>query len=157
MAAQLSALVVDDSRAQRSIMRRLLAAHDISTADAANGSEALELLHAGHEPDVVLLDWNMPVMDGHAFLEELRADRAYDRLKVVVVTSEASFHTVSSALSAGADEYVMKPCGPEALLEKLAMVGVVPDRSLARGAIARPSTAVHPLDADEVSPHPANR
>lgn len=127
MDSQLSALVVDDSRAQRSIMRRLLSAHGIDTTDAADGSEALKLLHAGHAPDVVLLDWNMPVMDGHAFLEALRADRAYDRLKVVVVTSEASFHTVSSALSAGADEYVMKPCDAEALLEKLAMVGVLPE------------------------------
>lgn len=132
MAAPRSALVVDDSRAQRSIMRRLLAAQGLTTTDAENGREALDLLRAGFEPDVVLLDWNMPVMDGHAFLTELRADRSFDRLKVVVVTSEASFHTVSSALSAGADEYLMKPCDAEALLEKLAMVGVATEQSVVR-------------------------
>ena len=119
------ALVVDDSKAQRSILRRLLREHGFSAREALHGRDAIDQLEGGDVPELVLLDWNMPVMDGLTCLKTLRASRRYDDMRIVMVTSEASFETVVKALASGADEYIMKPCDAEMLADKLAIAGVL--------------------------------
>ncbi len=117
------ALIVDDSRSMRSILRRLVAPLGFADIDEAeHGMAALERLD-GNLPELVLVDWNMPVMGGHEFLVEMRKQRAYDRVKVLVVTSDSSPRTVMDALRAGADEYAMKPVNEDVISGKLALMG----------------------------------
>ena len=120
------ALVVDDSRTIRIIIRRILLELGYEVCEASNGREALEVLEA-EKPDVdlVLADWNMPVMNGLELLKELRQDSEFCGLKVLMVTTETEMEHMKSALDAGADEYVMKPFTRDILLEKLEIVGIV--------------------------------
>lgn len=118
------ALIVDDSRFVRGFLRGLLEEKGIECEEAADGQAALDHLHAGPEFDLALVDWNMPVMDGFEMLTELRAE-GFPNLKVMMVTTEAENDFISRALTAGADEYLMKPFDEEALTEKLAMLGLV--------------------------------
>jgi two-component system, chemotaxis family, chemotaxis protein CheY len=117
-----SCLVVDDSRTVRSIARCILEAHNFEVSEAANGQLALEACRAGL-PDCVLLDWNMPVMNGMEFLRALRAEYGAEHPVVVVCTREAELHCVLEALASGAQEYIMKPFDTEILMGKLAQVG----------------------------------
>ncbi|NEX94035.1 response regulator [Caulobacter sp. 17J65-9] len=117
-------LVVDDSRIIRKIARRILEDFAFDVAEAGDGAEALARCRA-HMPDVVLLDWRMPVMDGLAFLKSLRAEPGGERPKVVFCTSENEPERISEALDAGADEYVMKPFDGDILGSKLTVAGVV--------------------------------
>ena len=117
------ALVVDDSRATRALLRRLLASFGFDVAEAGDGLEALHRLDAD-VPDVVLVDWNMPVMDGLAFIKAVRAQQALERLLVLMVTSEGDPAHVARALIAGADEYATKPLTRETLAEKLELIGL---------------------------------
>lgn len=96
----------------------------IECAEAADGQAGLDLLDSGNAFDLALVDWNMPVMNGLEMLRQLRAE-GFDRLKVMMVTTEAENDFIISALSAGADEYLMKPFDDDALTEKLALLGVV--------------------------------
>lgn len=119
------ALVVDDSRATRMILRRMLAGmgfEDITEAE--HGLDALERLDGGDHPDLILCDWNMPEMDGLTFVRSLRATPEYERLKVVMVTSESSPRQVYEALKAGADEFAMKPITREVIEDKLTLLGL---------------------------------
>jgi len=122
------ALIVDDSRFVRSLLRRLLEGRGIECADAIDGQAGLDQLHeglqAGSPFDLALLDWNMPVMDGMEMLKRLRAE-GFGAMKVLMVTTEAENDFIIRALDAGADEYLMKPFDDEALSEKLAMLGLV--------------------------------
>ena len=120
------ALVVDDSRTLRIIIRRILLELGYEVCEASNGREALEVLEA-EKPDVdlVLADWNMPVMNGLELLKELRQDSEFCGLKVLMVTTETEMEHMKSAMDAGADEYVMKPFTRDILLEKLEIVGIV--------------------------------
>ncbi|HZB87945.1 MAG TPA: response regulator [Terracidiphilus sp.] len=118
------ALIVDDSRFVRGFLRGLLEEKGIECEEAADGQAALDQLHAGPAFDLALVDWNMPVKNGFEMLTELRAEGFAD-LKVMMVTTEAENDFITSALSAGADEYLMKPFDEEALTEKLAMLGLV--------------------------------
>jgi len=120
------ALVVDDSRTIRIIIRRILLELGYEVCEASNGREALEVLEA-EKPDVdlVLADWNMPVMNGLELLKELRQDSEFCGLKVLMVTTETEMEHMKSAMDAGADEYVMKPFTRDILLEKLEIVGIV--------------------------------
>ena len=120
---RLTALVVDDSRATRALLRRLLVSFGYAVEEAADGLDALRSL-AGHVPDLVLVDWNMPHMDGLAFIKAVRADPALDRLTVVMVTSESDPAHIARALMAGADEYACKPLTRDALAAKLGLVGL---------------------------------
>ncbi len=117
-----SCLVVDDSRTIRSIARQILEAHDFEVSEAANGQLALEACRA-RLPDCVLLDWNMPVMNGMEFLRALRAEYGAEHPVVVLCTREAELHCILEALASGAQEYIMKPFDTEILMGKLAQVG----------------------------------
>lgn len=118
------ALVVDDSRATRAIIRRALASSGLEVLEAANGLEGLAVLDATPGIDVALVDWNMPEMNGIEFVTAVRARPAFSDLRLVMVTTESEHDHVMQALLAGADEYVMKPFTPVALREKLELVGV---------------------------------
>jgi two-component system, chemotaxis family, chemotaxis protein CheY len=120
-----NAIVVDDSRAMRSILSRILRECGFEVCEAANGQEALEVLGVGGAPALALLDWNMPLMDGFELLTHIRSHRDYDEMRVVMVTTECEPHQMTRALLAGADEYVMKPFTAEMLRDKLALIGVV--------------------------------
>jgi two-component system chemotaxis response regulator CheY len=117
------ALVVDDSGAIRTYLRRILAAHGFDVIEAKNGREALERLQAQEGVDLVLLDWNMPEMSGIEFLARLRAEPAFNHVCVMMVTTETELPEITSALNAGANEYVMKPFTPEIIEEKLQLLG----------------------------------
>lgn len=118
------ALVVDDSRAMRGILRRMLVEAGLDVIEAANGREALDRLHAGERCDVALVDWNMPEMNGIDFIRAVRADAAYSDIRLMMVTTETEMHQVTRALEAGADEYVMKPFTVDVVRDKLAILGI---------------------------------
>lgn len=120
------ALIVDDSRFVRGYIHSLLEGKGVACEEAADGKAGLDLLRAGLNFDFVLLDWNMPVMNGLETLTHLRAE-GFSGLKVMMVTTEAENEYIIQALNAGADEYLMKPFDGDALLEKLAMLGLAAD------------------------------
>jgi two-component system chemotaxis response regulator CheY len=117
-------LIVDDSRIIRKVARRIVEGLKFDVDEAADGSEALTFC-ASVMPDVILLDWSMPVMDGLTFLRRLRALPGGDRPKVLFCTIETRAERIAEALSAGADDYVMKPFDGEILSSKFAEVGAV--------------------------------
>lgn len=116
------ALIVDDSRAIRSMLRRLLQGLGFEVAEASNGAEALEQLSSGEPIDLALVDWNMPVMDGLDFVKAMRTDRTNADVVVLMVSSESDPNKVARALMKGADDYVIKPLTSESLLSKLEML-----------------------------------
>ncbi len=116
-------LVVDDSRVVRKVARRILEAHGFGVAEAEDGQKALDACRA-EMPDCVLLDWNMPVMDGITFLRELRREFGPDDPPVVFCTTENDMSHIEMAIEAGAQEYIMKPFDDEILVGKLAQVGL---------------------------------
>ncbi|MCC7195099.1 MAG: response regulator [Gemmatimonadaceae bacterium] len=118
------ALIVDDSRAVRAMIGRIVRELGFSVVEAGNGAEALARLAESGTADVALVDWNMPEMNGVEFVVAARAVPAYASMRIVMVTSESEMGRVASALDAGANEYLMKPFDAEALREKLALVGV---------------------------------
>ena len=117
-------LIVDDSRIIRKVARRIVEGLGFEVDEAADGSEALAWC-AATLPDVVLLDWNMPVMDGLTFLGRLRALPGGGAPKVLFCTIETRADRIAEALSAGADDYVMKPFDGQILESKFAEVGAV--------------------------------
>lgn len=117
-------LVVDDSRVIRKVARRVLEDIGFDIAEAADGMEALAWCRAAM-PDAVLLDWNMPVMNGLEFLRHLRAEPGGDTPKVVFCTAEHSVEHIRQALAAGADEYIMKPFDGEIIATKFAEAGLL--------------------------------
>jgi two-component system chemotaxis response regulator CheY len=119
------ALVVDDSRAMRAVLSRLLHRLGLDVAQAGDGAEALALLRSGVRPGVVLVDWNMPVMDGLTFVRECRASDDYRDIALMMVTTEGDQAQITRALAAGAHEYVIKPFTDEAIAQKLALLGLV--------------------------------
>lgn len=119
------ALVVDDSRAMRMILARVLRERGCDVVEAGDGREALAALGAGPLPDVALVDWNMPVMNGLELVEAVRRDPSYQGMRLVMVTTESESSQVVRAIEAGADEYLFKPFTPDAVVDKLAMVGLL--------------------------------
>jgi two-component system, chemotaxis family, chemotaxis protein CheY len=117
-----TALVVDDSSSMRSILARLLGSIGWTCRDAADGRRALDVLRTGWVPDVLLVDWNMPVMSGLDLLRAVRAEAGYARVRLLVVSSECDPIVVGQALDAGADEYLVKPFTADALASKLDLV-----------------------------------
>ena len=113
-------LVVDDSKVIRKVARHILESLDFKVDEAVDGSDALEQCRAV-DPDVVLLDWNMPVMGGMDFLRALRAEGKTS--KVIFCTTENGIPQIEAAIAAGADEFVMKPFDRDMLHSKLQMVG----------------------------------
>jgi two-component system, chemotaxis family, chemotaxis protein CheY len=118
------ALVVDDSTAMRTILSRMLRELGLEVAEARNGREALEYI-AGHGPaDVMLVDWNMPEMNGLELVRAVRQDLGQRQVMMMMVTTETETAQMVKALAAGANEYLMKPFTKEALIEKLDLLGV---------------------------------
>ena len=117
-----SCLIVDDSRVIRKVARHILEAMGFAVDEAGDGQEALARCdHA--MPDVILLDWNMPIMSGLEFIKLLRRREGGDEPKVVFCTTENDIAHIRAAIDAGADEYVMKPFDRETLQIKLQLVG----------------------------------
>jgi len=117
-------LVVDDSRVIRHMARDILSGLGVRTAEAEHGRAAVEFCRRT-VPDFVLLDWNMPEMDGISCLRALRAMDLTPRPIVVMCTTESGMAKIREALEAGADEYIMKPYDRDVLLEKLAQTGLL--------------------------------
>lgn len=118
------ALVVDDSRAMRKILRRIMESHGYEVLEAGDGQEALDTLAGGARPEVALVDWNMPVLDGLGFVSACRATRDYRSITLMMVTTESEQAQIVRALAAGAHEYLIKPFTAEAIADKLALLGL---------------------------------
>lgn len=117
-------LVVDDSSVIRKVARRILEGLDFQIVEAEDGAKALEVCKRAL-PDAVLLDWNMPVMDGFEFLVQLRRMAGGDAPKVVFCTTENGIDHISRALHAGANEYIMKPFDKDIVIAKFQEVGLL--------------------------------
>jgi two-component system chemotaxis response regulator CheY len=124
------ALVVDDSRAIRAMLRRLLQGLGFEVSEAGDGAEALDRLRTGDAVDLALVDWNMPVMDGLEFVKAMRADRRFADVVVLMVSSESDPAKVARALMKGADDYVIKPLTAEVLVQKLEVLDTWRGRSV---------------------------
>jgi len=118
------ALVIDDSRAVRVIIRNILHEMGMEVVEAGNGREALEQLRLNPDVELALVDWNMPEMNGLDFVREVRSQRLYDGVRLVMVTTETESEQLSRALNAGANEYVMKPFTKDVLVAKLNLLDV---------------------------------
>ena len=115
-------MIVDDSNTMRRILRTQLEGMGItSVVEASNGEEALGVLESNMPVDMVMLDWNMPIMDGLTFLKAMRKNEAYKQVKVVMCTSESEKGRVVEALREGANNYIVKPFTPETVKEKLGL------------------------------------
>jgi len=120
----MNALVVDDSRCMRRLLRSLLESTGCTVAEADSAEAALEHLAFHEPPAMLLLDWNMPGMSGMDLVRILRADPKNERTRIVMITTETSVARMTEALVQGVDEYLMKPFVREALLEKLRILGL---------------------------------
>lgn len=120
----MQALVVDDSRAIRRIIGDMMRKLAFEVHEAANGLEALEKLKEIDQPDVLLVDWNMPEMNGIEFITAVRAQTQFAHVPIMMVTTETEMERMSQAFEAGANEYVMKPFDKETIADKLQILGV---------------------------------
>ena len=120
----MQALVIDDSRAVRLLVGNILREQGFEVHAAGDGQQGLEQLQLNPEIGLVLVDWNMPVMDGLEFIKTVRQSRIWDSLRIVMVTTETESEQVQRAMTAGANEYVMKPFTSEVLVAKLSLLGV---------------------------------
>jgi two-component system chemotaxis response regulator CheY len=120
-----TALVVDDSRAMRMILRKTLEGLGFEVLEAGNGKEALSVLATEKKPiSLSLVDWKMPEMDGFELLRRVREVPEFGSMVIVMVTAETELEHIAEALEAGADEYVMKPFTKEILVGKLELAGI---------------------------------
>jgi two-component system, chemotaxis family, chemotaxis protein CheY len=120
------ALVIDDSRAMRKILGRIMDGLGFEVAEAGHGQEALDILESGRIPEICLVDWNMPVMDGLTFITEVRGRREWRNVTLMMVTTESEHGQIVRALAAGAHEYVLKPFTADGIVDKLVLLGLVP-------------------------------
>ena len=120
---------MDDSRAMRRILRQIVEPLGFEIAEAGHGIEALERLNENPQMELVLVDWNMPEMNGIEFVKVVRADPTNDRMKLVMVTTETEPSKMARALMTGVDEFLMKPFTPEMLIDKLHLIGVALPKS----------------------------
>lgn len=118
------ALIIDDSKAMRMILKQVLGEFGFEVSEAVNGQEGLSRLKDVPNPDLVTVDWNMPVMDGLAFVHAVRSDPSLDGLPVIMVTTKNNLQQVADALEAGANEYIMKPFTEDVVREKLELMGI---------------------------------
>jgi two-component system chemotaxis response regulator CheY len=119
-------MVVDDSRAIRLILTRILSQLGFEVSQAASGNEALTLLRTqGDQLTLILVDWNMPGISGLDFVRQVRCDPSMASVVIVMVTTETEIEQMVTALEAGANEYVMKPFTKEIIADKLCLLGLV--------------------------------
>jgi two-component system chemotaxis response regulator CheY len=119
----MKAIVVDDSRATRTILKRALTRQGFEVFEAGDGRQALDELGKTGPLDLALVDWNMPVMTGYELICELRSRPDLNKMAIMMVTTETESSQVQRALDAGANEYVMKPFTEDVLREKLLLLG----------------------------------
>jgi two-component system, chemotaxis family, chemotaxis protein CheY len=119
------ALVIDDSRTVRIIIGQMLRELGIDVVEATNGVEALEQLQRNPTVELLLVDWNMPEMNGLDLVRAVRSRPGYDQVRILMVTSETLGARVSEALDAGANEYLMKPFDKDVLMTKLQLLDVL--------------------------------
>ena len=117
-------MIVDDSSVIRKVARRILEGLDFQITEAENGEDAIETCRR-QLPDAILLDWNMPKMDGYDFLRVLRRLPGGDKPKVVFCTTENDVAHIARALHAGANEYIMKPFDKDIVTAKFQEVGLI--------------------------------
>ena len=120
------ALVIDDSRAMRRIVGGILEGYGFEIAQAGHGGEALDVMQSGFVPDLACIDWNMPVMDGLQFVSAVRSNPAWRAVTLMMVTTESEHGQIVRALAAGAHEYLIKPFTPDAIRDKLELLGLLP-------------------------------
>ncbi len=123
----MKAIVIDDSRATRVILKRTLTAQGFEVIEAGDGKQAIEELEKTGPLDLALVDWNMPVMTGYEFIVEIRSRANFASMSIMMVTTESETSQVQLALDAGANEYIMKPFTDEVLKEKLMLLGLSQD------------------------------
>ncbi len=118
-------LIVDDSSAIRKLMGRMVVSMGHETFEACHGLEALERLDEHSDIGLILLDWNMPEMNGIELLEALKLRTDLNpKPTIVMVTTENEMGKIVRAMTKGANEYIMKPFTKEILQEKLALLGI---------------------------------
>ena len=120
------ALVIDDSRAMRRIVSGILEGLGYEVEQAGHGREGLDALSEGSLPDLICVDWNMPVMDGLQFVSAVRSNPAWRSVTMMMVTSESEHSNIVRALAAGAHEYLIKPFTADAVRDKLGLLGLLP-------------------------------
>jgi len=123
----MKALIVDDSRAMRLVLRRILTGCGFEVAEARHGREALTYLESHPDTKIALIDWNMPEMNGLELVKAVRADARLNAIRMMMVTTETEIAHIQRALDAGANEYVMKPFSKEIIEDKLRLLGVEGD------------------------------
>lgn len=116
--------IVDDSKVVRTLTRRMIEPMGFAIEEAENGREALEKCNKSM-PDFILLDWNMPVMDGFEFLKYFRALPGGGMAKIIFCTTETDISHIAKAIEAGADEYIMKPFDQAILKDKMSQIGLL--------------------------------
>jgi two-component system chemotaxis response regulator CheY len=121
----MKALVIDDSRTMRRIISGILAPLGFDTVEAADGQEALDALEGGLLVDLACIDWNMPNLDGLGFVTAVRRDGRWRDVTLMMVTTESEHGQIVRALAAGAHEYLIKPFTPDAIRDKLQLLGLV--------------------------------
>jgi two-component system chemotaxis response regulator CheY len=121
------AIVIDDSRATRTILKRTLTAQGFEVFEAGDGRQAVDELLKTGPLDLALVDWNMPVMTGYEFIVDIRGRPEFASMSIMMVTTESETSQVQLALDAGANEYIMKPFTDEVLKEKLMLLGLSQD------------------------------
>jgi two-component system chemotaxis response regulator CheY len=120
-----SALILDDSKAMRMILRKIMAELGFEVKEASNGVEGMDLLEKEGVVDLALVDWNMPEMNGFEFIMAVRSRNEYKKMRLVVVSSESQAQNMERMFEAGADEYVTKPFTRELLRKKLELIGLI--------------------------------
>jgi two-component system chemotaxis response regulator CheY len=118
------ALVVDDSRVVRMILGKTLMELGFEVSESEDGQKAIERLYRGESFDLMLVDWNMPNMNGYEMIRAVRANVLLSAVKIMMVTTETSMDHVRMALEAGANEYLMKPFTQDLLFRKLQLMGI---------------------------------
>ena len=112
-------LTVDDALTVRTLLRNILEPEGFDVYEAENGIVALNAIKEKTDFDVILLDWEMPQMDGLSFLVEVRENKLAPNTKIIMLTALNKMTNILTAIDAGADEYIMKPFTPEIVLEKI--------------------------------------
>jgi two-component system chemotaxis response regulator CheY len=121
----LRALIIDDSRAMRTILSRIVSSLGFEISQAGDGKQGLAVLQSEPAlPNLIMVDWNMPEMNGYEFVRAVRANAAYAGIKVMMVTTESEISNMSMTMEAGANEYVMKPFTNDVVLDKLRLLGL---------------------------------
>ena len=122
--SQPACLIVDDSRMVRRVAARIVKELNFTAEEAENGQEAMDQCRM-KMPEAILLDWNMPVMDGLAFVKRLRSEANGEKPTVIFCSAERDVHKIAEALDAGADEYVMKPFDSDIIQSKFFQAGLI--------------------------------